>query len=72
MPLGDHFTTTGAALPVDQELSDAVREAIEAWGGAGVFERVAHLSSREQGEFAAIVLRTCISGGASRRVRYEL
>lgn len=72
MPLGDHFTTTGAGLPVDQELFDAIREAVEAWGGAGVFERVAHFSAREQSEFAAIVLRTCVSGGASHRVRYEL
>ena len=72
MPFVDHLTTTGAALPVDEELFDTIRTAVEAWGGTGAFGRVVGFSPDQQSELTAIVLRTCLARGASHRVRYEL
>jgi len=72
VPFGDHFATTGAALPVDRESLGTVRAALEAWGGADISERIARFSPGQQAEFTAIVLRTCLAGGASHHVRYEM
>lgn len=71
IPFGDHLATTGAALPLDAELFDDIREAVEHWGGADAFDRAVAFSAFEQGEFAALVLKTCLRAGAQLQMRYE-
>jgi len=70
LPFEDFVTTSGAALPVDQETLEEIFDfAVQHYGTEdGEYLEV---DTRQKADLTAAIIRMCIEGNSSEHVRYE-
>jgi hypothetical protein len=70
LPFGGFMTTSGAALPVDQETFEEIFDfAVQNYGTEdGEYIEV---DTRQKADLTAAIIRMCMEGNASEHVRYE-